>query len=159
MNPFRSQRPDPQEHEALMQALAPLPVRGKAWPTWVKILSWLVLIVIGTQILRVATGPQGQSVNPVIAGCIIICFCGLLLVARYMVVSETIITSEGIEQTWITRRRVSWEEIQFAKFIPMIASKRLICFTGSGRPLVFQAGTRELQIAFARISLVYKRRQ
>ena len=73
MNPFRSQKPAPQEHEALMQSLAPLPVRGAAWPTWVKILSWVVLIVIGSQILRVATGPQGQNVNPVIAGCIIIC--------------------------------------------------------------------------------------
>src|SRR3546814_17032550 len=75
-----------------------------------------------------------------------------------MMVSETRITETGIEQSWFTRRKVAWDDIQFAKFIPLVASKRLVCFTATGHPVVFQAGPRELQIAFARIAVVYRRR-
>jgi len=158
MQLFNFNRPSAQEHAALIEELGPLPVQGAAWPSWVKILVWVVVALIGVQIIRVATALQGQPVNPVMAGSILVCFCGLLLVARVMAVSQTRITPEGIEQTWLTRRAIAWEDIQFAKFVPMIASKRLICFTGRSRPVVFQAGTRELQLAFARIAVVYRRR-
>src|SRR3546814_9693255 len=77
----------------------------------------------------------------------------------YMLISVTNINEAGIQQSWLGRREVAWEDIQFAKFIPLVASKRLICFTTRGRPVVFQAGTKELQVAFARISLVYRRRR
>ena len=40
----------------------------------------------------------------------------------------------------------------------MVASGLLVCFTGKGRPVVFQGGTQELQIAFAHIALAYHRR-
>src|SRR3546814_8580175 len=89
-----------------------------------------------------------------VSGSIIVCYIGLLILARYMHVSETSITETGIQQSWLSRREVSWEDIQFVKFIPLLASKKMICFLGRGRPVVFQAGTKELQIAFARISLV-----
>lgn len=94
-----------------------------------------------------------------VAGSILLCFLGLIVLARYMLISETRITHRGIEQSWITRREVAWEDIQFAKFIPLVASKRLVCFTTRGRPVVFQAGTRDLQVAFARIALVYRRQK
>jgi hypothetical protein len=81
------------------------------------------------------------------------------VLARFMLVSQTRITEDGIEQSWLSKRRVAWQDIQYAKFIPLVASKRLICFTSRGRPVVFQAGTRELQIAFARIALVYRRKR
>jgi len=151
-------KPGPGELEALFEQLSPMPVTGQAWPRWVKVLTWAVVAIVGVQILRVATGAQAAAVNPMVAGAVLVCFLGLLLVARAMSTSQTTISREGIEQSWITRRRISWEEIQFAKFIPMIASKRLVCFTRSGRPIVFQAGTPQLQAAFARISLLFRRR-
>src|SRR5690606_40528523 len=101
----------------------------------------------------------GQNISPMVTGSIIVCFLGLLVLARYMTVSETRITETGIEQSWLGRREVVWEELQFAKFVPLLASKRLICFVTRGRPVIFQAGTKELQVAFARISLVYRRRK
>ena len=155
---LQSTRPSAEEHAALMADLGPLPITGQAWPTWVKILVWLVILVIGVQFVRVAMGFEGEPVNPYMAGSIVLCFCGLLLIARTMAVSVTQITEKGIEQTWITRRAIGWEDIQFAKFVPMIASKRLICFTGRSRPVIFQSGTPELHAAFAKISLVYRRR-
>jgi hypothetical protein len=94
-----------------------------------------------------------------VAGSIVLCFIGLLVLARYMLVSVTSIDETGIQQSWLGRREIAWEDIQFAKFVPLLASKRLICFTRRGRPVVFQAGTRELQVAFARIALVYRRRR
>ncbi|NYT84912.1 hypothetical protein H0A62_04775 [Pusillimonas harenae] len=152
-------RPSTEEHTQLLHELGPLPIRGTAWPGWIKILAWVVLAFIGGQIVRIAAGPLGQNISSMVTGSIIVCFIGLLVLARYMHVSQTSITETGIQQSWLSRREVAWEDIQFVKFIPLFASKKLICFLGRGRPVVFQAGTKELQIAFARISLVYRRRK
>ncbi|PLC49280.1 hypothetical protein CR159_13285 [Pollutimonas subterranea] len=151
--------PSEEERSELFEAIGPLPLRGVAWPKWIKILACVILAFIGLMIVQVAAGPTGKTVSPMVAGSILFCFVALLVLARYMLISETRITHKGIEQTWITRREIAWEDIQFAKFIPLVASKRLVCFTGKGRPVVFQAGTRELQVAFARIALVYRRRK
>lgn len=158
MQLFQSTRPSAEEHAALLAELGPLPIQGPAWPSWVKIMVWVVVAVIGVQLVRVAMGFEGEPVNPFMAGSIVICFCGLLLIARVMAISTTRITEEGIEQTWITKRAIGWHDIQFAKFVPMLASKRLICFTGRSRPVIFQSGTPELHTAFAKIAVVYRRR-
>ncbi|TAL87183.1 MAG: hypothetical protein EPN46_08015 [Candidimonas sp.] len=151
--------PSAEERSALFEAIGPLPLRGQAWPTWIKIMAWVVLLIIAMQITRAATGPHVHGVNPLIAGSILVCFMVLLVVARFMLISETRITCNGIEQSWITRRQVIWDDIQFAKFVPLITSKRLVCFTRRGRQVVFQGGTRELQIAFARIAQAYRRQR
>ncbi|MBC7203431.1 MAG: hypothetical protein H5U29_07885 [Pusillimonas sp.] len=150
-------RPTAEEHAALIQALQPLPIEGTSWPAWIKIASWIMLLIIGFQFIRTATSPAGQNVNPYLAASVTLCYAALVVIARYMTTSRTRISEEGIEQNWITRRVVKWEEIHFAKFIPLISSKKLMCFTDRGRPFIFQGGTKELQIAFARIALVYKR--
>lgn len=143
----------------MLEEIGPLPLKGMAWPRWIKVLAWAVLLFIAVQIIRTASSPVGQNISPVVAGSVILCFLGLVVLARYMLVSETSINETGISQSWISRREVAWDDIQFAKFVPLVASKRLICFTTRGRPVVFQAGTRELQIAFARIALVYRRKR
>lgn len=144
--------------EAVLEALGPLPLSGAAWPGWIRVLAWCVLAVIGAKLIHTAIGTTGKEVQPVVAASVTITFMALVVVARYMQTSVTTITAQGIEQTWIARRAVGWDDIQFAKFIPLFASKRLVCFTGRGRPVIFQGGTRELQIAFAQISLAYRRR-
>ncbi|HLU14636.1 MAG TPA: hypothetical protein VKZ71_02280 [Burkholderiaceae bacterium] len=145
-------------HETLMQTLGPLPIRGTAWPAWVKVVAWCVVLIIGAKLMHTAIGTSRQAVQPAIAASVTITFLALAVIARFMQTSVTTITAEGIHQTWVTRRSVQWSDIQFAKFIPMVASKRLVCFTGKGRPVVFQGGTQELQIAFAHIALAYHRR-
>lgn len=144
--------------EQFLQRLRPLPLSGTAWPGWIKAMAWLVLIIIGAKLIHTAASLGGQSVQPAVTASVTLTFMALVVIARYMQTSVTHITATGIEQTWLTRRAVSWDEIQFAKFIPLFASKRLVCFTGRGRPVVFQAGTKELQIAFAQIALAYPRR-
>ncbi|WP_233154886.1 hypothetical protein [Candidimonas nitroreducens] len=150
--------PDAAEHAALLGEIGPLPLRGTAWPTLIKIMAWAVLILVGMQITLVATGPHRHDVSPVAAVVVLVCFLALLIVARFMLMSETRITQDGIEQSWIRPRRIAWDDILFVRYIPMLTSKRLICFSRSGRPVVFQAGTRELRAAFARIAQVYRRR-
>jgi hypothetical protein len=56
------------------------------------------------------------------------------------------------------KREVQWQDIHFAKFVPLFNSKRLICFTRRGRPVIFQGATQDLQVAFAKISLVLRRK-
>jgi hypothetical protein len=159
VNPLAQQTPSEEEHRQLLADLAPLPVRGMAWPPWIKVLAVGILIFIGVQIIVTASGPVGRNISPMVAGSILLCFVGLLVLARYMLISETSINESGIQQSWLSRREIAWEDLQFAKFVPLLASKRLICFTRRGRPVVFQAGTRDLQIAFARIAVVYRRRR
>lgn len=155
---FGSQRPPEQEHLDLMEDIGPLPLEGPAWPRWVKWLAWLVLAMVVLRVLLTAGSPAGQMVGTVVKASVILCVMGLAVLTRYMHTSVTRITDTGIEQSWINRREIAWEDITFAKFIPLISSKKLICFTGRGRPVTFQAGSRELEVAFARIALVYRRR-
>ncbi|MBJ7265268.1 MAG: hypothetical protein JHC61_16845, partial [Burkholderiaceae bacterium] len=90
---------------------------------------------------------------------VLFCFVGLAVVAFYMQRSVTTIDERGLRQTWIAKREVAWDDIQFAKFVPLLLSKRLVVFTRRGRPLVFQGSTQALHIAFAKISLVYRSRK
>lgn len=151
-------KPSDEERSKLFEEIGPLPLRGTAWPRWIKVLTCVVLILIAYQIIKTAISPAGRDISPMVSGSIMLCYFALLVLARYMLVSETTISQTGISQTWLTRREVSWDDLQFTKFIPLISGKRLLCFTARGRPVVFQAGTRELEIAFARISLVYRRK-
>lgn len=150
--------PTAQEHTALMHELGALPIRGMAWPTWTKVVVLLVLILIAAQLFSMATGPASHHVSHAVAAILIAGFLALVVAARFMMISETQVTEAGIEQSWFSRRHVAWDDIQYAKFIPLLASKRLVCFTATGRPVIFQAGTRPLSIAFARIAIVYRRR-
>ena len=152
------QRPTEEEHAQLIESLGPLPIEGTSWARWIKIAAWVMLALIAFQFILTATGPNGQNVNPYVAGSLVVCFAGMIVMARYMTTSVTRITVGGIEQTWLGGRTLPWSELQHARFIPMISSKKLICFVQRGRPVIFQAGTKELSIAFAKIALVYKRR-
>src|SRR3546814_795944 len=102
--------PTREEHAALLREIGPVPIQGMAWPGWVKILAWVVLILIAAQLFRMATGPMAQHVSHVVAACLIIGFLALVVVGRFMMVSETRITETGIEQSWFTRRKVAWDD-------------------------------------------------
>lgn len=153
-----TQRPDPQEQQKLLQEIGPLPVEGPAWPQKVKWLAWIVLALVVFRLIQTAASPAGEMVGTAIKISVLLCVLGLFVLARTMHTSVTRITEKGIEQSWLGRKEIAWEDISFVKFVPLIASKRLICFTARGRPVTFQAGSRELEIAFARIALVYRRR-
>lgn len=152
------QAPSAEEKDELFRAIGPLPLEGPAWPKWVKWAAWLVLALVAFRLVQTAASPAGQLVSTTVKASLIVCVIGLAVIARSMHVSVTRITENGIRQSWIGRREIAWDDISFAKFIPLVASKKLICFTARGRPVTFQAGSRELEIAFARIALVYRRR-
>ncbi|MCQ9617629.1 hypothetical protein L1889_13845 [Paenalcaligenes niemegkensis] len=105
-----------------------------------------------------ATSETGQLASPYVIAAIVFSYAGLITISWFMLVGRTTVNDSGIQQQWVMRREITWEEIRFAKFVPLLFSKRLICFPTRGRPVVFQGGSKELQIAFARISLVYKNR-
>jgi hypothetical protein len=151
-------RPTPEQHAALLAELGKLPLRGRAWPRWIGLLAWLILAAIAVRLIMTASSPAGQQIGAGIAASVLICYVALIVMAWYMWVSETEISESGIRQSWITRRQASWHDIKSARFIPFMSSKKLLCFMEKGRPVVFQAGTPELQAAFARISLAYSRR-
>lgn len=146
-----------QRHQEVLASLQPLPIQGDAWPTPIKTLAWIVLLVIGLKLVQTATRTADQSISPAIVGTVILLFGALIVFAWLMQTSKTTISTAGISQTWLTKRYLPWEELHFAKFVPLLGSKRLICFTARNRPVVFQAGNQELQIAFAKIALIYRK--
>lgn len=150
--------PSPEEHAALLRALGPLPLSGQAWPDWVRILTWVILAVLGVQVVTTAIRAPGQPLESSMALVVGLCFIGLLFVSWHMQTSITTIDERGLRQTWFSRREVAWEDVREARFVPMILSKRLVVFTHRGRPVIFQGGTRELRAAFTQIAQVYRRR-
>lgn len=150
--------PPPEELAALLRAIGPLPLSGQAWPDWVRILTWVILAVLGVQVVTTAIRAPGQSLDGMMAVVVGLCFIGLLFVSWHMQTSITTIDEHGLRQTWFSRREVAWEDVREVRFVPMIFSKRLVVFTHRGRPVIFQGGTRELRAAFTRIAEVYRRR-
>lgn len=147
------------ERDQLLASIHPLPIRGPAWRTWVKTAAWLVLGLIVLQFF-IAFNKAGMQMLYSMTGLILlVVFVALAVTTRYMQTSITTIDADGMRQSWLTRREVAWQDVTFAKFVPMLASKRLVVFTKKGKPVVFQGGTRELQIAFAKISLAFKNRK
>lgn len=157
MSPFDT--PSLEEREALLHEIGPLPLSGQAWPNWVRILAWIILVIIGIQIIVTAIRTPSEQLSSTLVWIVVLCFLGLALVVWHMQNSITSIDETGLRQTWITRREVPWQDIHFAKFVPLLFSKRLVVFTQRGRPVVLQGGTRELEIAFAKISLLYRRKR
>lgn len=147
------------QYQEVIERLPTLPIHGRSWPKGVAAAAWLVIVLIGIRFVQVASGFQGSMVNPYVAACMLLLFVALLVIAYYMWSGKTTIDTQGIRQSWIMRREITWDEINTAKFIPLLGSKRLICFPRRGRPIVFQGASSELQQAFAHISLVYQKRR
>jgi len=138
----------------LFDALGPLPLMGRSWPKAIAGLAWLVILLIIWWIALRAQHLQAQVQGPV-ALSVVISLLALCVIAYYMWFGRTTIDAEGIKQEWIFNRRIGWEEIRMAKFVPLLFSKRLVCFPHRGRPVIFHAGERPLEIAFAHIALAY----
>ncbi|WP_066418582.1 hypothetical protein [Bordetella ansorpii] len=151
-----SSAPSNLEHAALLNEIGPLPLSGQAWPDWVRILAWIVLATVGVQAISAAIRMPQEHANWFMAGFVALCFLALGFVSLYMQTSVTTIDENGLHQSWIRPRDIAWQDIHFARFIPLLFSKRLVVFPHRGRPVVFQGGTRELQAAFVKISALYR---
>ena len=126
---------------------------GQAWPDWVRILSWVILAVLGVQAVTSAIGaPDALEALPaVLAG---LCFAALLFVAWHMQTSITTIDERGLRQSWYRRREVAWEDVRQARFAHAVfqAAGDLHAQRPAGD---LQGGTRELRAAFVKIARVY----
>lgn len=144
---------EPITTENLFDTIGPLPLRGRSWPKPIAVMAWVLLAVIGARLGFLAANYGDQIAMPIMAS-VMLAYTGMVVVAFFMWTAHTTITEEGIRQDWILKREMRWDELKYAKFIPLFYSKRLLCFTNRGRPMVFQGASEELQIAFAHISLV-----
>lgn len=144
-----------QEQQQTLFNTIQLPIRGRSWPKGIAIVAWVLIILIGARLIYIATNYE-QVPTPIVAS-VGLAYAGMVIVAFFMLVGHTTLTEHGIKQDWILKRELTWEELKFAKFVPLFYSKRLICFTKRGRPIVFQGASQDLQVAFAHISLIYKR--
>ncbi|KAG1230896.1 hypothetical protein G6F68_019249 [Rhizopus microsporus] len=114
--------PAEQDRAALLREIGPLPLSGQAWPAWVRILAWVILAVLGVQVVTTAIRAPAQPFDTVLAVVVVLCFVGLLFVSWHMQTSITTIDDRGLRQTWFTRREVAWEDVRYARFVPMLAA-------------------------------------
>ena len=142
--------PTAEERAALLRDIGPLPLSGQAWPDWVRILSWVILAVLGVQAVTSAIGaPDALEALPaVLAG------FALLFVAGTCRPRSPPSTSAACARAGTDAAKWPGKTCA-ARFVPMLFSKRLVIFTHSGRPVIFQGGTRELRAAFVKIARVY----
>lgn len=147
------------ELAALLQEISPLPLSGQAWPDWVRILAWVLLAVLGVEVMSIFIRMPPENAHPAMGIAVLVCFLALAVVAWFMQTSVTTIDARGMRQAWYARREILWEEVQSARYVPLIFSKRLLVFRHKGRPVIFQGGTRELQQAFAKIAATFDARQ
>lgn len=143
------------EQHALLHSLE-LPIQGRSWPKKIAVLAWVVIALIGLRLGFIATLYGNQVATSLIA-CVVFAYFGMIVVAYFMMMGQTTITRQGIQQEWILKRELAWEDLKFAKFVPLFFSKRLVCFTKRGRPIVFQGASPQLQVAFAQIALAHRR--
>jgi hypothetical protein len=148
--------PSSLQQAALLQEIGPLPLSGQAWPDWVKILAWILLAALGWEIVTTLIRLSTDNVHPAMLAVVLVCFLGLAVIAWFMQTSITTIDTDGLRQSWLTRREIAWQDIRSARFVPLMFSKRLIVISRTGRAHVFQGGTRELEKAFMRIAATYR---
>jgi len=159
MNSSRNAAPSPEviaQRAALLQELD-LPVSGPAYRRWVKLAAWVVVGLLTLQIISVATRLPGEALNQTLTLTVVFCYIGMAVIAVAMQRSVTTIDAAGLRQSWIMRREIAWDDVHFVKFIPYPLGKRLMIFNRGGRFITLQAGSQPVEIAFARIALVYKR--
>ena len=145
------------ERAALLRELE-LPVSGPAYRGWIKGAAWAVLAVLTAQIVATGLRVPAESLNQTFTLTVLLCYLGLAVLTVLMQRSVTTIDARGLHQTWFGRRHVAWDDVHYVKFVPYPFGKRLVVFNRSGRFTTFLAASRPVEIAFARIALVYRRR-
>ena len=133
---------------------------GPAYSPWFKFLATLFTIVLAgygiSVALRFPLLDYGLGVQILLFGALI-----LLLLSYYgFLHSTTSIDEQGITQTWLVNRHVSWRDVRSAKMIGIpragwLFPPRLVVRTGNAFS-TFNGGTQELLTEFAKISLTYQ---
>jgi hypothetical protein len=84
---------------------------------------------------------------------------GLMVLFSYyaLLKSTTTVNGNGIEQSWMFKKPISWDEVRSVRVVKMPAAVRLIVRTQTGKFVMFHAGTRGLAEAFAAVAQRYSR--
>src|SRR5690606_5120740 len=112
------------QRAALLKELD-LPVSGQAYRKPVKMAAWIVLGLLTVQLVSVATRLPTENLNQALTLTVLFCYVGMAALTVAMQRSVTTIDETGLRQTWIMRREVAWEDINFVKSIPYPLGKRL----------------------------------
>jgi len=135
-------------------------VSGPAYSNWFKLLATgatVTLAVYSVSImLRFPILDYGFGIKALIAG------AGLMLALSYywFLRSTITINEQGIHQTWLYNRQVEWRDIRGAKMIGIpyaswLFPPRLVVRTGNSFT-TFNAGSQDVLVEFAKISLAYQ---
>src|SRR6476660_9761399 len=136
------------------------PVTGPAYNNGFKLLATLItlmLLLYGASVAwRFPMLSFGLGVKALLAASVL-----MLGVSYYWFLrAVTTIDAQGIRQSWVYDKQVSWSEVRGAKMIGIpylswLFPPRMVVRTGNAF-MTFNGGTREILTEFARISLAYQ---
>lgn len=127
-----------------------VPVSGPSYSPTMRILSSLIVLLLGALSLRVLLRTDGWAGSDAwwllgSAGVAVLGSWWQLLSAR------TTLDAEGIEQTGLIAQRMRWDEVAFAR----ARGGRLLLKASVGRFRVFHAGNAALRASFAELARRY----
>ena len=135
-------------------------VTGPAYGAGFKLVATLltaVLLGYGASVAqRFALQSLGLGVKALLAG------AGVMLLVSYywFLRSRTTIDAAGIRQSWVIDKRVDWDDVRGAKMIGIpyagwLFPPRMVVRTGNAFT-TFNGGSRDVLVAFAKISLAFQ---
>lgn len=129
-----------------------VPVSGPSYGPTMRILSSLVVLLLGALSVRVllkTDGWVGSDAWWLLGG------TGLAVLGSWwqLLSARTTLDAQGIEQSGLLTQRMRWDEVAFAR----ARGSRLLLKASVGRFRVFHAGNATLRAAFAEVARRYPR--
>lgn len=132
------------------------PVKGAAYhPVFKGMASVLMMALVfyAWRFMETGAAQIGSEFKTVFA------LAGLMVLLSYYALlrSVTTVDGQGIRQSWMFNKTVTWDELAGARVIRLPAAMRLLVRTQTGRFVIFHAGTTALADAFIAIARRYSR--
>ncbi|WP_085317068.1 hypothetical protein [Derxia lacustris] len=130
------------------------PITGPAYGPMMKGLATAVMIGIAFTAARAFDQTAGLLDGNVRAG---LGVAGVLLLASYYALLRSTMTidGEGLRQTWMAKRQVSWDEIEAVRLVRINGGARLLLRLNDGRTVAVNAGSDLLARSFELMSRWY----
>lgn len=133
------------------------PLTGPAYGRATRLFATATVAVLALLAWRVFTRTEGWADSDAVW---LMGLSGLAVLGSWwqMMTSTTTLDQDGIRQSGWVEKRMSWDEVSFAKLVSPRLAPRLVIKARLGRPRAFYAGNAELGAAFERVAAAFSGR-
>lgn len=128
------------------------PVRGPSFSVPIRVVTTLIALVVVAGTLRWWEVPATEGWSSQAAVIFIVTLFGTIGAGILTLRSVTVIDADGIRQTGLINRNVSWNQMASARLARWGATRLIVRREGGPFYSVFHGGTPELRAAFERVA-------